>query len=489
MKKILVRSLVALLIISNLSVLVQGQNPAPSQSFNAWLNERIQSIISARLDLREKTRQTETPSVSQNTTSLVDQSSASSLIGVGLNLAGLTATSNDPNEANSVSVTATAYSLYAAAKGVNPLNPGFYNRNAAWRNFSVTLGYDDEKSTDGSNATNRTKIIGFKWLIINGREPGKHPQQLEIIRQNLERAAGTFGRLGDKITFYMFKQPNVTTNLVAPGFAAFLQVERQRQAVQTSQQARDAVARIDALLGQNVANLFAPGADRLPPNVPPNSPGGWTIEEASYYVAFQNQYLSAAGFQQLLAVIGQEEVDKIEQMIEQEIDPFLTLHKVSSEAIEAIRKAPQFSVSFLTKQRGAQPDEYMAEAIFDWGIVNRINLTANGAFEYQDSKIIGGDTRGARFAAQLEFQLTPENKLAGRKPFNFYLATDSKKLEGMDWIYRAQSKINIPIADGIEFPISVTFANRTELINEKDVRGQFGFTVDLARLVKAFSSK
>jgi hypothetical protein len=53
-----------------------------------------------------------------------------------------------------------------------------------------------------------------------------------------------------------------------------------------------------------------------------------------------------------------------------------------------------------------------------------------------------------------------------------------------------QIKLTIPIADwGIRLPLSVTFANRTDLIKESNVRANFGFTFDLdpifARL-KAF---
>ena len=40
-----------------------------------------------------------------------------------------------------------------------------------------------------------------------------------------------------------------------------------------------------------------------------------------------------------------------------------------------------------------------------------------------------------------------------------------------------QFGLNIPIKSlGIKFPVSVTFANRTELIKEKEVRGNIGFT-------------
>ena len=56
-----------------------------------------------------------------------------------------------------------------------------------------------------------------------------------------------------------------------------------------------------------------------------------------------------------------------------------------------------------------------------------------------------------------------------------------------------QIKLTIPVKNsGIRIPISFSFANRTELIKEKEVRGNFGFTFDLDTLFalfKPFSQK
>jgi hypothetical protein len=42
-----------------------------------------------------------------------------------------------------------------------------------------------------------------------------------------------------------------------------------------------------------------------------------------------------------------------------------------------------------------------------------------------------------------------------------------------------QGKLTIPISGVVRVPISVTWSNRTELINEEDLRGQVGLTLDL----------
>jgi hypothetical protein len=52
-----------------------------------------------------------------------------------------------------------------------------------------------------------------------------------------------------------------------------------------------------------------------------------------------------------------------------------------------------------------------------------------------------------------------------------------------------QAKLTIPLKSGARIPISVSFANRTELIKEKDVRANFGFTFDLDAFVAAFKAR
>jgi hypothetical protein len=52
---------------------------------------------------------------------------------------------------------------------------------------------------------------------------------------------------------------------------------------------------------------------------------------------------------------------------------------------------------------------------------------------------------------------------------------------------RGQAKLTLPISDGIVLPLSLIVDNRTALVEETDIRGQFGFTVDFARLISAFT--
>ncbi|UCC84456.1 MAG: hypothetical protein JSW46_05865, partial [Gemmatimonadota bacterium] len=54
----------------------------------------------------------------------------------------------------------------------------------------------------------------------------------------------------------------------------------------------------------------------------------------------------------------------------------------------------------------------------------------------------------------------------------------SRLEEADDEIGIAQIKVNIPVTAGLRLPISVTYATRTELIDEEEIRGNVGLTVD-----------
>lgn len=46
-------------------------------------------------------------------------------------------------------------------------------------------------------------------------------------------------------------------------------------------------------------------------------------------------------------------------------------------------------------------------------------------------------------------------------------------------------KLDFPVAAGVVLPISLTGADRRDVINEKEVRGTFGFTIDTSKLAAA----
>jgi hypothetical protein len=602
------RPLLLLLVLALTPALARAQEVCPnSTDLTECLNFRVKKVVGAKTEQNGNTKQTETPSVSENSTSLVDESSAPDLVSMALNLSGLSATSQgDDKEADSLSVTATAYALYARFKGFDPLNPHYYNKYRDWRRFSFTLGYDNEDKPGGaSGEKQRVKLLGAKYLVINRRDPNrgefmKRGGVYDNLFNQTAAATTSFGTVINRTRALLFHSPDVVTNIVVPEFNTYLDnVKREaesgtdadaarriaaaareassapaaksddpaanaeavraavnaaanrespvgvsrrvraavvdvanaadaagqdavrfakREAGESADRGRKAtqevapkmvaaaeaaadkvrdndaavVARTDALRGQLSMNglgpLFEFGPDGLEIRTGSRR---WTEEELEYYTLFQNRYATGAGFDRLRGMIDDGMMAQIDGFIEAELKSFTNLDKASLKAIQAIRNAPQLSVAFFTKQRGVGADEHKGEVTFDYGMGDRLNLSLNGAFVYSDSKTIGGDTRVGDFGAKLKWQLN-RNKLRDllndRRPIFFDLAANGKWGNGVNSVLKAQAKLTIPIGAGFELPLSLTVANRTELVDEKEVRGQFGFTFDFSKLIKSLAA-
>lgn|GEM_PF-1172841 len=470
--------------------------PDTQKNFNDWMNARIRSIVEARMAQRSNTAQTETTSMNENSTTLVDQSSASDLIGAGLNLAGLSTSASSKREANSVSVTTSAYALYAAANNVDPLNPGFYNRHRAWRKLWFTLGYDDEKSKDGSTVDRTAKTFGVKWLVKNYRDPSRaqYSDDFAALTDSLANASNAFGDYFDRLLGAIFKNEKAR-KIILQDFKTYLLSQKDVVAAGTDPQLSSVTAAdIDELVSavdQNKGDtLFV--FDKSDTIVfPPAATRAARVLQLRYVAKFQNDnFTSVDAFNKKF---GTEIVEEFERFLEKDMDEknaFVQLAVANRALLQKIRRAPQFSLEFLTKQRPATGlDDYMGKLIFDWGVYNRVNLTLNGDYMYMNSQKVGGDLRAGRIAGQLQFQLNQEpGSLVGRKPIFFYVGGDAGVRDGTKPTYHVQSKISFSIADGIDFPISVTYASQRSLIEEKKVRGQFGFTIDTSRLLKAVTS-
>jgi hypothetical protein len=470
--------------------------PIP-QSLNDDLNNRISSVARANIEQRSSSNQTESPSASQNSSSLANQASAGDFVNVATNLAGLTATSKDSSEeTNSVTVTTSAYLFLSTLYNVDPLNPYFYNKYEGWRRLSFTLGYDDEQ-VNGGTQTERAKLFGVKYLIVNKREPSRERNQADLakVTNSLQQAAVRFGRLDEQITSHIFTSAAVREKIVVPQFRAFLTNKRSSAGL-----AAGDIQRIDRLLAAlngtapGALFLFSPGDDGFPPNgldATGLDPATWTEEEAEFYTVFRNTYTSLDYRNKLKADAGEAVLREIDAFIEEKLQDtkvFEDLDTIAQEAIENIRRAPQFSLYFLTKQRKTGADEYMGEAIYEYGLADRLNLTLNGTYNYINSSVIGGDKRQGKFTGQFRFQLTEDN-LIGRRPVYLFFTGQGDVQSGRFPIYRAQGKLTIPVMDGIDLPLALTYSNRTETGEKDTVKGQFSFTVDTARLYKLFTSK
>jgi hypothetical protein len=131
--------------------------------------------------------------------------------------------------------------------------------------------------------------------------------------------------------------------------------------------------------------------------------------------------------------------------------------------------------------------------IGEGGFGPRLDLTFNGSFTIFNKKPAVADQsriRDFQFATQFDVPFgemglgmgKPVLSFAGRYERLMSNATDAlggtaPNTKGNIGI--GQLKFTIPIKNsGIRIPLSFSFANRTELLKEKEVRGNFGFTFD-----------
>jgi hypothetical protein len=214
--------------------------------------------------------------------------------------------------------------------------------------------------------------------------------------------------------------------------------------------------------------------------LPPADAGKLTTQEK-----FDNVLSNGAAFESIVASLTDDEKKHIDAIVSSNITAFAALSTVTRDAVRTIRTRPQFALEFVTTQRkGGRPDEYNAILTFDKGMGTN-SFTMNGSFIYKNSPT-GTDTKGGKFAAAFHMPLNGFKPLAYKDPLLLSIEADATGMTNTAPIYKAQAKLTIPLLAGMEIPLSVSVANRTEFVNEKEVKGKFGFTFDVSKVMKAF---
>jgi len=172
---------------------------------------------------------------------------------------------------------------------------------------------------------------------------------------------------------------------------------------------------------------------------------------------------------------------------------------------EAMQKRPLVAFEYVNARAPNLPERSTLRLVAEgqWG--PRIDLTANGAVTLQHagstagpSPVDLGGVRDVQVAAQLEVPLGNAQQrvasIGGIGTPVVGVAYLSEKLNDVGivsfagnsftlepgWIHVVQASLTIPVkGSGIKIPLSVSVANRSELIKEKTVRGHIGLTLDL----------
>jgi hypothetical protein len=163
-----------------------------------------------------------------------------------------------------------------------------------------------------------------------------------------------------------------------------------------------------------------------------------------------------------------------------------------SKLLDIVANGSIFTFEYTNTRQVDLPDLSNFRLIYENGLGGRADFTANTSLTVFNRKQVDPDSDRLR-----DFQLSGQLDVPLSNPFksgNFVLSFSGKfqrmienittdsgmMMETKGNIGIGQIKLTIPIkGSGVKVPISLTFANRTELIKEKEVRGNFGFTLDL----------
>lgn len=170
-----------------------------------------------------------------------------------------------------------------------------------------------------------------------------------------------------------------------------------------------------------------------------------------------------------------------------------------SKLLEIVAKAPIFTFEYVNARRPGLIDTSNLKFIAETGLFKgKGDLTYNGSLTFFNADPGAGMKRIRDFDNSLRLDV-PLGDV--RKIGNFVLtfAGQYKRLMENDMtstnsvmnikgdIATGQVLFTIPVkGSGVKIPLSFTFANRTELVKEREVRGNFGFTFDLDALFAKF---
>lgn len=170
-----------------------------------------------------------------------------------------------------------------------------------------------------------------------------------------------------------------------------------------------------------------------------------------------------------------------------------------SKLLEIVAQAPIFTFEYVNARRPGLIDTSNLKFIAETGLFKgKGDLTYNGSLTFFNANPGPGMKRIRDFDNSLRLDV-PLGDV--RKIGNFVLtfAGQYKRLMENDMtstngvmnikgdIATGQVLFTIPVkGSGFKIPLSFTFANRTELVKEREVRGNFGFTFDLDALFAKF---
>lgn len=185
---------------------------------------------------------------------------------------------------------------------------------------------------------------------------------------------------------------------------------------------------------------------------------------------------------------------------------FLTQYKLATDSYDEAAKAfdvfltqlqqkPTLTLAYFQERTAGTSEYSVVKLLFEKKPKGFMQIDANGSASFYNKP---DTTKNQQTFRDFTFAFGLQQNL-GRSPFlasssdqgrislsfsgSYERLPENRHIAGKKAdLGMANVKLEIPIAAGISFPISVTYANATELIKESDVRGNFGITFDLDKL-------
>jgi hypothetical protein len=198
-------------------------------------------------------------------------------------------------------------------------------------------------------------------------------------------------------------------------------------------------------------------------------------------------------------------IDNFDEQVTKALLALEGFDKARLKVFEAMQKRPLVALEYVNTRSNALADRSTLRFIAEGQLGPRVDLTGNVAWTFQHRGTVQAPEpatvsgmRDFQAAAQLEVPLaSAQTSLLSGGGIGapvFGVAYLSQKLTDTaavsfggnsftvdpGWIHLAQLRVTLPVkGSGVKIPLSISWANRTELLDEKTVRGHVGLTFDL----------
>ncbi len=391
---------------------------SPQGGFSNWVQFRLCDLVRSEGAAED---QAEAPSATSGSTALVEKATAPDVFSLALGLVGAGAKPGEDSRATSMTV--SAFALRSSVTGENPLNPAVYDKYRNWRRLALTVG----RAEGQGSATPEGRLVAVKALVIDHRDVSDdaNAARLQAVTAALASEGAQVGSAFRKaVEFIAGARPDLSQNLSATEFA--------------------------------------------------------------------NKHLGMSNYQETIDGLTESQLAALDQLLISHAQALDKMRGDLDAIVDAVRHAPQLALTYQALVRPEDADdEHHFLVAFDMGLGSRLSASFNGGVVKTDHKLIE-DTTVAKASGELQFDLqrlaTFQDLMrrSGRDPMTVSLAGVGEwhSDDGPN-IAKLQVKLVLPlpgILNGLKVPVSITFASRTELIDETEVRGNVGFTLDLSKL-------